>query len=337
MAPRAGDIVFSYETRLGDAALMPEGLRCCLGRRMALMRPDRSKIVPRFLLYAYLGPEFQETIRSRTIHGSTVNRIPLKDFPSFPIRVPPLDEQHRIAGVLGVLDDKIEHDSRLALQLERLIELRGRHMLATSGGTTCALSVGARFVNGGAFTKHANGSGRPIVRIRELNSGVDPATLRTDLEVSDDHVARDGDLLFAWSGSLDVFRWIGPESLINQHIFKVMPNGYPTWLVELWIRQHLADFRAIASDKATTMGHIQRRHLNEALVTVPTQSELRATADLDAADSLRIQLLQTSKRLAATRDALLPKLVSGALCVRRSYDPDDAIGIVAEAASVAMQ
>src|SRR6266568_1846941 len=50
VTPRAGDIVFAYETRLGDAALMPEGLRCCLGRRMALMRPDLSKVIPRFLL-----------------------------------------------------------------------------------------------------------------------------------------------------------------------------------------------------------------------------------------------------------------------------------------------
>src|SRR5690242_14973040 len=32
--PQPGDIVFSYETRLGEAAAIPPGLRCCLGRRM---------------------------------------------------------------------------------------------------------------------------------------------------------------------------------------------------------------------------------------------------------------------------------------------------------------
>src|SRR5439155_24512189 len=40
IAPRAGDIVFSYETRLGQAALIPDGLKCCLGRRMGLLRID---------------------------------------------------------------------------------------------------------------------------------------------------------------------------------------------------------------------------------------------------------------------------------------------------------
>src|SRR6266702_3129431 len=37
--PRFGDVLFSYETRLGEAALMPAGIRACLGRRMALLRP----------------------------------------------------------------------------------------------------------------------------------------------------------------------------------------------------------------------------------------------------------------------------------------------------------
>ena len=46
---------------------------------MGLLRPRAGKIDDRFLLYAYLGPAFQETLRSRTIHGSTVDRIPLID------------------------------------------------------------------------------------------------------------------------------------------------------------------------------------------------------------------------------------------------------------------
>ena len=39
VTPTTGDVLFSYETRLGEAALMPTGIRACLGRRMALMRP----------------------------------------------------------------------------------------------------------------------------------------------------------------------------------------------------------------------------------------------------------------------------------------------------------
>ncbi|MEM7769228.1 MAG: restriction endonuclease subunit S [Cyanobacteria bacterium P01_A01_bin.37] len=118
VTPRADDIVFSYETRLGEAALIPEGLKCCLGRRMALMRPNLEKTDPRFLLYAYLGPDFQNTIRARTVYGSTVNRILLTEFPSYPITVPSLDEQKEIAHILGTLDDKIKLNRQMNHTLE---------------------------------------------------------------------------------------------------------------------------------------------------------------------------------------------------------------------------
>ena len=119
--PKAGDLVFSYETRLGEAAIIPPGLRCCLGRRMGLLRVRSGEVDKRFLLYAYLGPQFQEVLRSRTIHGSTVDRIPLADMPGFLIRIPDtVDEQRAIAGVLGALDDKIEQNIRTARALDRL-------------------------------------------------------------------------------------------------------------------------------------------------------------------------------------------------------------------------
>ena len=116
--PGAGDVVFSYETRIGEAAVIPAGLRCCLGRRMGLLRPKCDLVDPRFLLYAYLGPEVQETLRSRTIHGSTVDRIPLVQMSEFPISLPPIPTQCAIAHILGTLDDKIELNRRMNETLE---------------------------------------------------------------------------------------------------------------------------------------------------------------------------------------------------------------------------
>jgi len=119
--PQPGDVVFSYETRLGEAASIPRDLRCCLGRRMGLLRPRPGAIDNRFLLYAYLGPQFQDVLRSRAVHGSTVDRIPLEQMPGFPIRVPiDLSEQRAIAHILGTLDDKIELNRRMSETLEAM-------------------------------------------------------------------------------------------------------------------------------------------------------------------------------------------------------------------------
>ncbi|WP_332876174.1 restriction endonuclease subunit S [Massilia sp. S19_KUP03_FR1] len=107
VTPQEGDVVFSYETRLGQAAIVPAGLRCCLGRRMALMRINPTLAIPEYVLYAFLAPEFQDVIRQRTIHGSTVDRIPLIEFGNFPIRIPPLRVQREIVGILKAVDDRI--------------------------------------------------------------------------------------------------------------------------------------------------------------------------------------------------------------------------------------
>lgn len=126
-----------------------------------------------------------------------------------------------------------------------------------------------------------------------------------------------GDLLFSWSGTLLVRRWTGAPAVLNQHIFRVVPKaGFPTWLVEAWIEQHLTGFRRTAADKATTMGHIQRHHLSEALVGVPARSDLEILdARWSPLDRLRMELLEETRTLVSIRDALLPKLVSGQLRV----------------------
>lgn len=107
VVPHVGDVVFSYETRIGEVAIIPEGLKCCLGRRMALLRPDQTRLLPKYLLYYFLSDEFQGLLRTRTIHGSTVDRLPLTDFPSYPVRMPSIEVQRSISEVLEAFDKRI--------------------------------------------------------------------------------------------------------------------------------------------------------------------------------------------------------------------------------------
>jgi len=88
---------------------------------MGLLRAKPGAADPRFLLYAYLGPKFQKTLVSRTVPGSTVDRIPLIEMPTFPISIPTdLSEQRAIARILGTLDDKIELNRRMNETLEAM-------------------------------------------------------------------------------------------------------------------------------------------------------------------------------------------------------------------------
>ena len=105
VTPQAGDILFSYETRLGQAAIMPNGLRGCLGRRMAIMRPKRG-IESILLLLTYLSCNFQERIRAGAVHGATVDRIPLSEFASWKITLPIAETRHQVSSTLKALYDR---------------------------------------------------------------------------------------------------------------------------------------------------------------------------------------------------------------------------------------
>jgi type I restriction enzyme, S subunit len=123
--PQAGDVVFSYETRLGQAAIIPAALECCLGRRMGLVRTDRRKLDPRFFTYQYISPQFREFLNQRTLRGATVDRISIREFPGFPITVPDLGEQQRTVERLDAARrDTAKLDSHYRERLAGLEELK---------------------------------------------------------------------------------------------------------------------------------------------------------------------------------------------------------------------
>jgi type I restriction enzyme S subunit len=121
VTPTAGDVLFSYETRLGEAALMPAEIRACLGRRMGLLRPKQDQVSPVFLLHCYLSQAFQGIIRANVIQGATVERISLNDLPSFPMLIPALEQRDAASKILTPLHESIAQSQR---QIRELTTLR---------------------------------------------------------------------------------------------------------------------------------------------------------------------------------------------------------------------
>jgi type I restriction enzyme, S subunit len=121
-APRAGDLVITREAPMGEVCMIPPGLRCCLGQRMVLLRPDDARMDGRYLLFALQSPEVQHQIRAHEGTGSTVSNLRIPALESLGIPAPPLDEQRRIAAVLGALDDKIELNRKMNRTLEEMAQ-----------------------------------------------------------------------------------------------------------------------------------------------------------------------------------------------------------------------
>jgi len=181
-----------------------------------------------------------------------------------------------------------------------------------------SLDKTAHYLNGLALQKYPAGDSPtlPVIKIAQLRKGDSVGADRCNTNLPGNYIVQDGDVLFSWSGSLEVELWCGGPGALNQHLFKVTSPEFPKWFYYLWTLYHLDEFRLIAADKATTMGHIQRGHLTAAKVLIPPRPLLDAMTRtmsplIDQLIANRIQ----SRTLATLRDTLLPKLLSGELSV----------------------
>ncbi|TFD35806.1 restriction endonuclease subunit S [Cryobacterium sp. TMT2-10] len=309
-----GDVLLSSSASLGEVATVdPSAVGAIPYTGIIGFRARDERLCQRFIPFVLTAPTFKQQIQEMGV-GSVMRHFGPSHLRQMNVSIPPRRDQEGIASVLGALDAKLAANAKLVEGAESLSQTLFKSIAGAS--TLVPLSEMARFVNGKAFTKGASGTGKVVIRIAELNSGISGSTVFSDAEVGDEFLARSGDILFAWSGSLTLHRWFRGDGIVNQHIFKVMPNEQPSWLIYELLRERLAYFKGIAADKATTMGHIQRRHLDE-LVAVPSRSAIDQIDDLMTALWQSALLAEReSESLAATRDALLPQLMSGKLRVR---------------------
>jgi type I restriction enzyme S subunit len=94
--PKSGDVLFTREAPMGEAAIIPPGLKICLGQRTMLMRPSAA-VDKGFLLAALMSPVVRRLI-DRVAVGSGVKHLRVGDVERIPVPLPPLAEQHRIVA-----------------------------------------------------------------------------------------------------------------------------------------------------------------------------------------------------------------------------------------------
>jgi type I restriction enzyme S subunit len=351
VTPSAGDIVFTYEATLNRYAIIPPGFRGCLGRRLALIRPNPSVVDTRFLFYSFFSPEWRETIARNIISGATVERIPLVKFPGFPIRLPPLQMQKQIANILSAYDGLIENNTRRIAILEemarRIFEEWFIHFRAPGceglpmvdsaigpmpqGWTLRKLGdlvdEGGGQIRTGPFGSQLHQSdycseGIPVVMPTDISSGrVDVSRIARISEETRDalsmHKLAQGDIVYGRRGDIGRKALIGPDQegwLCGTGCIRV---SVPKNLIEpLYIFYFLGrdDVRQRIAGQAigATMPNLNTTIMRDVAVILPPK-QLQAQFVEAAGDMDRLVrcLEQQNANLRAQRDLLLPKLISG--------------------------
>lgn len=228
-----------------------------------------------------------------------------------------LSEQESIASILTSIDNKINLLHRENETLEVLGETLFCQWLieeAKDDWDEIPLTKIANFTNGLACQKYPPKNDvekLPVLKIRELSNGIGYDSDYATTDVANEYIVHAGDVIFAWSASLMVKIWGGEDCILNQHLFKVTSDSFPKWFYYYWCKYHLNEFIAIAQSHATTMGHIKRGDLENAMVLVPSNDELKVMNY--QFDSIIRKLDNNNKEISTliqTRDNLLPKLMN---------------------------
>lgn len=339
--PRSGDIVFSYEATLHRYGIIPEGFRGCLGRRLGLIRPNPAIVDGRFLHYYFLSPKWRAVVESNIVNGATVDRIPIKNLPSFEVQIPPMQTQKYIASTLSYYDDLIENNRRRIELLEQAARLLYKewfvhYRFPEYGNAMVKDSIPTNWHQGtlGDFFDTASG-GTPSRKVPEFFEGeiawvktqelfdnfiFDTEEKITELAVSNSSakVFPEGTLLVSIYGGTNIGRTgiLARPAATNQACVALFPkhecaNPFFAKLYFLETRSYLI---GIAQGSAQT--NISQQILRGMPMTLPSFKTMKAFLELVQPMFEQVKNLQLQNiRLTQARDLLLPRLMNGEIAI----------------------
>ncbi len=289
---------------------------------IAIVRPDKSKVNPSYLVYAIKDPSTTDLILNNFVGGSGVPRIVLKDFKKVDLTIPSLDTQKSIASILSSLDDKIDLLHRQNATLEKMAETLFRQWFVeeaneeweeielgsvvetTSGGTPSRTNMG--FYENGTIS---------WVKSKELNGSF---ILDTEEKITEEALKKSSAkilpahsvLIAMYGATVGEYAIISKEMTCNQAICALKPNkDYPYSYLFLFIKSNKEELINMAVGSAQQ--NISQLLIKQLPVLNCTglikEFNLVVEPYFEKIKSNQIQI----RTLTALRDTLLPKLMSG--------------------------
>lgn len=292
--------------------------------------PDIKKYDSFFVFYALKN--ILHKVKSADT-GATSGRenVSKSNFMGLKLEVPEnIEMQNKIGQILSSFDDLIENNLKRIRLLEEtaqniykewFVNFRFPNYDHTEFDVISGLPVGweivpfsqcADFINGFAFKPHHhNENGFPIIKIKELKNGLNSETPRyLGDDVPQKYFFGDETILFSWSADINVYWWANGESVLNQHLFKVVP--FDNVIKEHFyfgLKNSVPDFLSRAN--GSTMKHIKRVELDNVNYTKPVNSvAIKFQEQIKPILKQLVLINNQNQKLKEARDILLPRLMN---------------------------
>ena len=238
------------------------------------------------------------------------------------VRIPPLEEQKKIAAILDAADDYRQKTKALIDKYDQLtqslfLDMFGDPVTNPMGLPTIELGKACEFYSGKAWKKQELGSkGVKLIRISNLHKPNFPYWLYEG-NIIERYKVENGDLLFSWAGvqaSIDVYLYKGDTGMLNQHIYNLKPK---TGIEKLFLFQLLQlNLNALRSSLGGGVGqfHLKKKDITSIKVLMPQSSDMQLY--LKKVDSLNKQKQQAEASLVKAEElfnSLLQKAFKGEL------------------------
>jgi type I restriction enzyme S subunit len=360
-SPEPYDVILSRRCNPGETAFVPPGLECALGQNLVLLRADGTKVSQPFLRWLVRGPDWWEQVGKFINVGAVFDSLKCADIPNFRLPIPPLSVQRAIAHILGTLDDKIELNRQMNETLEAMAralfkswfmdfdpvraKAEGRDpglpkdiadlfpdcfVDSDLGEIPAGWSVGSleniasvtMGLSPDGASYNVDGLGTPLIN-GPVEFG-DHFPVKTKWTTSPTRLAQVGDLILCVRGSTTGRRVVADDFYcLGRGVCAIRPNrGMRTFLYQAL---NASINSLLSKTTGSVFPNLSAPDIKNFPILVPPQEVAQAFDGATEPMTERAEAnVRESRTLAAVRDTLLPKLISGELRIKdagRLVDP----------------
>ncbi len=321
-----GDVLLSSVGTIGETAVIKlENPNYEFQRSVAIFKPNLNFITSEFLYYSLNS---RKDILQHSAEGAVQQCLfitPLKDFP---ISLPPLDVQKKIAGVLGALDDKIELNNKINNNLEQQAQALFNEKIVNNSkqgciGDYCSIKSGFAFKS-----SWWQNTGVRVIKIKNIEpSGLNlqecSFVSEDKVSIAKEFIVKGGDLLIAMTGAtigkFAIVPYVDEILLVNQRVGKFFLGDNPLEklpFIYCTLKQPEVVSEIINRGQGSAQPNISGSDIMSITCNYPDENIIAGFNNICRPYFEKIITNQyENTRLAAIRDALLPKLMSGEIDV----------------------
>ena len=302
---------------------------CILGKSACFFNV-KEDIDRNFIYYVISSPHFKKSIIQQAT-GTTIKNVSLKQMRDYHFLIPVnLSDQRKIAGILSALDAKIENNNKINANLEAQAQALFKSWFVDftpfkdqpfvdselgpipQGWKVGKINEFVDVIYGAPYKSklfNTQKEGLPLIRIRDLKT-CSPQFYTKEL-LPNTELVNYGDVVAGMDAEFTPHIWLGETGLLNQRVCKFKPHTGISPLYSMLMIKPKLEF-AQNYKVGTTVSHLGKSDIDKFIIIVPPLDIVKEVSSIfDAVLNEQINLAKENQRLAALRDTLLPKLMSG--------------------------